>query len=597
MSHKTSISFYHFTKKIALFKCCFQRNNPLKNYYRIILKWILPHFNLIFQYCTHGERGEILFLTSKYTTPYYNTFSAASKFLLADRILSCYMESLFPGGVMNDTAAALNEHLQKIIDLRMASAVLQWDEETYMPDEGLSSRAEQIATLNEISHSLFTSAETKKILEETEAAVSALPEDSDEASLARVTRRDFDQSTKIPAEIIAEQSRLASQSFAAWRNARETNDFAAFAPYLEKTVELNRHIAKLIGYTNHPYDALLSQYEPGITTANVISLFNGLKEGLIPLVKKYSSVKNTAPAFLSKSYDVQKQWDFTIDVLKTIGFDFSRGRQDKSTHPFTTNFSSGDVRITNRFLDTNPLSSIFSAIHEGGHALYEMGISTSFERTNLAGGATLGLHESQSRMWENIVGRSLEFWEYFYPRYTRLFHEQLKSVSLEEFYRGVNTVSPGLIRVDADELTYNLHIFIRFEIESELIEGNISVKDIPSLWTEKYSSYLGIKPKNDSEGCLQDIHWAHGSFGYFPTYTIGNIISAQLYKKALRENPQLPDDFSHGVFSGLLHWLRINVHSPGRKFTSKELVQRITGEDISVEPFLTYLQNKYESIY
>jgi carboxypeptidase Taq len=498
---------------------------------------------------------------------------------------------------MNDTAAKLNGHLQKIIDLRMASAVLQWDEETYMPDEGMSSRAEQIATLNEISHGLFTSVETKTILEETEIAVSSLPQDSDEASLARVTRRDFDQATKIPSNIIAEQSRLASQSFAAWRDARETNDFAKFAPFLEKTVELNRKIADFIGYINHPYDALLAQYEPDITTANTITLFNGLKEGLIPLVKKYSNEKQPDSSFLSKPYDAAKQYDFTIDVLKSIGFDFSRGRQDKSVHPFTTNFSSGDVRITNRFIETNPLSSIFSAIHEGGHALYEMGIAASFERTNLAGGATLGLHESQSRMWENIVGRSLEFWEYFYPRYTRLFHEQLKTVSLEQFYRAINKVSPSLIRVDADELTYNIHIFIRFEIESELIEGNISVKDIPALWTEKYSSYLGIKPKNDAEGCLQDIHWAHGSFGYFPTYTIGNIISAQLYQKALRENPQLPDDFSHGVFSGLLQWLRVNVHSHGRKFTSKELVKKITGEEISVEPFLTYLQNKFESLY
>jgi carboxypeptidase Taq len=498
---------------------------------------------------------------------------------------------------MNDSAEKLNTHLQKVIDLRMAAAVLQWDEETYMPDEGTSSRAEQIATLNEISHGLFTSDETKKLLEETEAASSVLPWDSDEASLARVTRRDFDQATKIPSEIVAEQSRLASQSYAAWRTARETNDYGTFAPYLEKTVELNRSIAKLIGYVNHPYDALLSQYEPGITTANTISLFNGLKEGLVPLVKKYTQGKQPDCPFLEKPFDIAKQRDFSIDVLKTIGFDFRRGRQDTSIHPFTTNFSSGDVRITNRFIETNPLSSVFSAIHEGGHALYEMGISGAFERTNLAGGATLGIHESQSRMWENIVGRSLEFWEYLYPRYTRLFHEQLKSVSLEQFYRAVNRVSPGPIRVEADELTYNLHIFIRFEIEIELIAGNISVKDIPALWNDKYASYLGIRPKNDVEGCLQDIHWSHGSFGYFPTYTVGNIISAQLYEKALRENPHLPEEFSSGIFTGLLQWLRVNVHSHGRKFTSKELIRRITGDEISVEPFLSYLNRKYDSLF
>jgi carboxypeptidase Taq len=495
---------------------------------------------------------------------------------------------------MKESVKKLNMHLERIIDLRMASSVLQWDEETYMPEKGLSARGEQIASLSSLAHELFISDETLKILSEAEAATASEAYVSDEASLVRVTRRDYDTSAKIPSDIIAEQSRLASHSFAAWREARQKQSFDIFAPFLTKTIELNRTIADLLGYTEHPYDALLNIYEPGMKTSDTVALFEKLKTGLLPLVKKYTGKKEDSPApFLKPEYDINAQWNFSIDILKAIGFDFTRGRQDKSAHPFSTNFSPNDVRVTNRFTATNPLSSIFSAIHEGGHALYEMGVNLEFERTNLAGGASLGLHESQSRMWENLVGRSSQFWNFFFSKYAAYFPAQLKNVSEKDFYKAVNAVQPGCIRVDADELTYNLHIFIRFELECALFSGKLQSKDIPSAWNEKYRAYLGIDPQNDSEGCLQDIHWAHGSFGYFPTYTFGNIIAAQLFQKAEADMPALHEQFAHGDFSKMLEWLRSNVHHHGRKFTSKEIVKKVTGDEINPDAFIRYLQKKY----
>jgi carboxypeptidase Taq len=495
---------------------------------------------------------------------------------------------------MNDSVKKLNAHLERIIDLRMASSVLQWDEETYMPEKGLAARGEQIATLSSLAHELFISDETLKIISEAEAATASAAYDSDEASLVRVTRRDYDISAKIPSDIIAEQSRLASHSFSAWREARQKQSFELFAPFLTKTIELNRTIADLLGYPEHPYDALLNIYETGMKTSDTITLFEKLKKGLLPLAKNYiGSNDPSLPSFLLPGYDINAQWNFSIEVLKAIGFDFTRGRQDKSAHPFSTNFSPNDVRVTNRFTENNPLSSIFSAIHEGGHALYEMGVNPEFERTNLAGGASLGLHESQSRMWENLVGRSSHFWNFFFSKYAANFPDQLKGVSESDFYKAVNAVHPGCIRVDADELTYNLHIFIRFELECALFSGTLQSKDIPSAWNEKYRDYLGIDPKNDSEGCLQDIHWAHGSFGYFPTYTFGNIIAAQLFEQAALQLPTLSDQFSRGDFSKLLEWLRSNVHHHGRKFTSKEIVKKVTGSEINPDAFILYLKNKY----
>jgi carboxypeptidase Taq len=492
----------------------------------------------------------------------------------------------------------LNTHLSRIIDLKMAASVLQWDEEVYMPERGLTARSEQIATLSSFAHELLTSNETERILSNAERETSALPYDSDEASMTRITRREFNQSTRIPSEIVAEQSRLASQSFSAWKSARENNDYSIFSPFLKKTIELNRRIAGLLGFKEHPYDALLDIYEPGMKKSDIEILFNKLKEGLLPIYKKIISSRIFFDdIFLNREFDEKKQFDFSIEILKAIGFDFSRGRQDISAHPFTTNFSVDDVRVTNRFSKTLPLSSIFSAIHEGGHALYEQGVSRKFDRTSLMGGATLGLHESQSRLWENIIGRSLPFWKKYYPLYQEYFPEQMNNVSLEDFLRAMNRVSPGFIRVEADEVTYNFHVFVRFEIESALISGDLEVTDIPAYWNEKYYEYLGITPRNDSEGCLQDIHWSHGSFGYFPTYTIGNIISAQLYDQLLKELNSLESQIALGDFLPLLGWLREKVHIHGKKFTSPELVKKITGTDIDSCYFIEYLNKKYSEIY
>lgn len=499
---------------------------------------------------------------------------------------------------MGEKVAKMQAFAARGIDLQLAAAVLGWDQEVYMPPGGMPARAEQLATLHSMAHELLTGAEAAQLLAEAEAEVAGLDYDSDEASLVRISRREYDRWVKLPAELVAEQARLASQAFAAWREARQRNAFAIFQPLLQKTVDLNRRIADILGYTEHPYDALLDLYEPGMKTSEVTRLFGELKAGLVPLLQ--AIVQRGQPVnadFLARDYDETRQWDFTLALLRAIGYDFNRGRQDRAPHPFTTTFSVNDVRVTNRFHRQHPQTGIFGAIHEGGHALYEQGVPEKFDRTILMGGTSLGVHESQSRLWENIVGRSLPFWQYFFPIFQAFFPEPTAGVTLEQFYRAINLVEPSLIRVEADEVTYSLHIFVRFELEQALITGDLKVEEVPEAWNARYQAYLGLTPPTDSDGCLQDIHWSHGTIGYFPTYALGTIIAAQLYAQAKTELPGLEAGFARGEFYPLLHWLREKVHIHGRKFVATELVQRITGGPISVQPLLDYLQAKYSAIY
>ncbi|HDQ34937.1 MAG TPA: carboxypeptidase M32 [Chloroflexi bacterium] len=501
---------------------------------------------------------------------------------------------------MGEKIKQLQGHLYPSFDLGHASGVLSWDQEVYMPPGGAQARAEQLATLAAMGHEILVSDETGALLEAAEAEVEAegLDYDSDDASLVRVTRRQYDRMTKIPTEIVAEMSRATSQAFVAWRQAREENDFSLFQPHLQKIVDLNVKIADILGYEEHPYDALLDFFEPGIKTAQITQLFEELKAGQVPLLQEI--VERGKPVdddFFSREYPVERQWDLTLVMLRDIGYDFSHGRQDKAPHPFTIHFSCNDVRVTTRLFSDRPQSAIFSSTHEGGHALYEQGIPEKFERTFLAGGATLGLHESQSRMWENLVGRSRPFWRHYLPIMRAFFPEQLADVSFEEFYRGINKVQPDLIRVEADEVTYNMHIFVRFELEQALIKGELPIADVPDAWNAKYEEYLGITPPNDAEGCLQDIHWSHGTIGYFPTYTLGNLISAQLYARAKQELPGLEEGFTRGEFAPLLQWLRDHVHAHGSKFTAPELLERELGEEIRAQPYLEYMRAKYTDIY
>ena len=500
---------------------------------------------------------------------------------------------------MSEKLEQLKQQLYPYHDLKMAGGVLGWDQEVNMPDGGADARTEQLATLAAMSHNLFISDRVGELLAEAEAEVEGLAPDSDDASYVRVLRREYDKQVKMPTELIAEFSRVTSRAFIAWREARAQDDYAHFQPHLEKVVGLSREIAEIQGYEDHPYDALLDYFEPGMTTAQVTALFEELKAGLMPLLEKIveRGTENDDALFTEQNYPVERQWELTEVILRDIGYDFTRGRQDKAAHPFTTHFSSNDVRVTTRLFKNRPQSAIFSSVHEGGHALYEQGIPDRFERTILAGGATLGLHESQSRMWENLLGRSRPFWRFYLPIMRAFFPAQLADVSQETFYRAINLVEPSLIRVEADEVTYNLHIFVRFELEQALLTGDLDVADVPDAWNAKYEEYLGITPPNDADGCLQDVHWSHGYVGYFPTYTLGNIISAQLYNRAKDDLPDLEAGFAEGQFRPLLEWMREHVHAHGSKFMAEELLQREVGSGLDAQPLLDYLTAKYEDIY
>ncbi len=499
---------------------------------------------------------------------------------------------------MGEKVEQLKAHLTRPIDLRSVSSVLSWDQEVYMPEGGMDARAEQMATVNSMAHELLTSDESAQLLEAAEAEVEGLDYESDDASMVRIARREYDKYVKIPNALVAEEARAVSQAFVAWRRARQDDDFALFRPHLERIVDINVRKAEHLGFEEQPYDALLGLFEPGVTTAQVETLFNDLKEGLVPLAHEIMEQEPIDSSFLEEeSYNPDKQWAFTLLLLRDIGYDFSRGRQDKAPHPFTITFSVDDVRVTTRLLEHRPQSAFFSSVHEGGHALYELGVPKKFDRTILMGGATLGLHESQSRLWENQVGRSIHFWHHYYPIVRAFFPDQLGHVNLEQFYRAINKVEPTLIRVEADEVTYNMHIFVRFELEKDLLTGKLDVKDVPEAWNAKYEEYLGIVPPNDAMGALQDIHWSHSTIGYFPTYSLGNLISAQLYDRARQELPDLEDGFTRGHFAPLLRWLREKVHRHGKKFTAPELMERELGEKISAQPLLDYMRQKYTQIY
>ena len=468
-----------------------------------------------------------------------------------------------------------------------------------MPEDGVNARSEQIALLTELAHQWLVSGETARLIEDAEKEASGKEYFSDEASMLRVARRAYDQRVKLPDSLVSRLARTTTKANSVWINARKNADFGMFAPILSEIIDINREQAELLGYAQHPYDALLDLYEPELTTSEADRLFAEMKRDLVPLVREITG-REAAPdaGFLSQKFDTAKQEAFGLSVLRDMGYDFRRGRQDRSAHPFTTSFTPYDVRITTRFDEDDLLSALFSTIHEGGHALYDQGLPLDLLNTPLCQPISLGVHESQSRLWENIVGRSKVFWKHYLPVLKGHFPGQIDGIGLDQFYSAVNRVTPGFIRVESDELTYNLHIFIRFEIEKELISGTLPVNDIPGIWNEKYREYLGITPPDDARGCLQDIHWAHGSIGYFPTYTIGNLLSAQLYNRAL-ESTRVPlsAEIEKGNCGALLAWLRDRVHRHGSRYTFTELVQAITGGDIQVRPYMTYLADKFREIY
>jgi carboxypeptidase Taq len=486
----------------------------------------------------------------------------------------------------------------EIDDLNSAAAVLMWDQSTYMPPGGAQARARQTATLARLAHEKHIDPAIGKLLDDLRSYEESLPYDSDAASLIRVARRDYQRAIRVPPAFVAELSSHQSESHQVWMAARPQDDFAAVQPYLEKTLELSRRYADFFPGYEHIADPLIEEADYGMKASTLRTLFADLRQQLVPLVQTITEQPPADDSCIRQAFPEAQQLAFASQVIQRFGYDFERGRQDKSAHPFTTDFSIGDVRITVRVDEEFLSEALFSALHEAGHALYEQGVSTELEGTPLAQGTSAGAHESQSRLWENLVGRSLGFWSCYYPRLQAVFPEQLGSVSLDTFYRAVNKVERSLIRTDADEVTYNLHVMLRFDFELAMLEGNLAVRDLPEAWRERFRADLGIVPPDDRDGVLQDIHWYFAVIGgMFQGYTLGNILGAQFYDAALKAYPEIPDAISDGEFDTLHGWLREKIYRHGRKFTASELVERVTGGPLSIEPYMDYLRGKYGELY
>lgn len=492
----------------------------------------------------------------------------------------------------------LKTRLAEINDIESAASLLYWDQATYMPPGGAAARGRQMATLRQIAHTKFTDPTIGQLLEDLRSLEASLPYDSDEGSLIRITRHDYERAVQIPASFTAKFSHHSTESYEAWAKARPANDFAAVQPYLEKTLDLSRELANFFPGYEHIADPLIDEADYGMKATKVRSLFAQLRHQLVPIVEAIASQPIADASCLHQTFPEAEQIAFSLKVIEQLGYDFQRGRQDKTLHPFMTKFSTGDVRITTRVRENDLNEGLFSTIHETGHALYEQGISREFEATPLAGGTSSGVHESQSRLWENFVGRSRNFWQFFYPQLCAVFPTQLGNISLEKFYRAINKVERSLIRTDADEVTYNLHVMIRFDLELQMLEGSLAVRDLPEAWNERYRSDFGIVPPSDSNGVLQDVHWYGGMIGgMFQGYTLGNLMSAQFFEAALKANPEIPTQIEKGDFNTLHDWLKQNIYQHGRKYTAAELVERVTGGPLSIDPFIRYIQRKYGELY
>ncbi|MEI8094261.1 MAG: carboxypeptidase M32 [Spirochaetales bacterium] len=494
--------------------------------------------------------------------------------------------------------ANLKLRLAEVNDLNMAGAVLGWDQSTYMPAGGAEARGRQMATLARIAQERLIDVEVGRLLDKLRPYEEGLPFEHDDASLIRVTRRDYEQATRIPPAFLSEINEHGSLSYMAWAEARPANDFARMTPILEKTLDLSRRLADFFPGYEHIADPLIDFSDYGMKASSVKTLFAELRSQLVPLVKAITSQPEADDSFLRLHYPEADQLKFGEAVVRELGYDFSRGRIDKTHHPFMTKFSLGDVRITTRVSETYLGEALFSNIHEAGHAMYEQGIDRGYEGTPLAGGTSSGVHESQSRTWENLVGRSRGFWEHFYPKLQAVFPTQLGKVDLELFYRGINKVSRSLIRTDADEVTYNLHVMLRFDLELQMLEGKLQIADLPEAWNARFESDFGLKVPNVGNGCLQDVHWFFGAIGgAFQGYTLGNILSAQFYNAAVKAQPGIPAQLKTGEFAGLKGWLGDNLYRHGRKFTAAELVQRATGAPMTIGPYISYLKTKYGELY
>jgi carboxypeptidase Taq len=486
-------------------------------------------------------------------------------------------------------------YMRKIADIKNALAVLQWDQETYLPPKGAAARGQQIATLSETSHEWLVAARLGALLNDLNDRNDLRPEEKRNVALSL---EDYNKQKKFSPEFIRLLSETTSRSWHSWIKGRQANSFALFGNDLAQLVELKRQEAELAGYAGHPYDALLDEFERGCTVSLLDRVFNEVRQPLKELLDRIAASPETVDnSFLRQHYPRQQQWEFGMGLIRQMGFDLQAGRQDLSEHPFTTSFSTKDVRITTR-IDENDLGHMtWSCIHEAGHALYEQGLPEEYYGLPLGEYASLSIHESQSRLWENNVGRSHAWWQHGYPLLQKTFPGQLDKVSLEQFYRGINKVGPSLIRTEADEVSYHFHVMIRYELEKKLIEGSMQVQELPGYWNEQYTRYLGVEVTDDKHGCLQDVHWSHGSFGYFPTYSLGSFYAAQLYAVAEKEEKGLREGVLRGDTALLLDWLRRHIHQYGRQYNSEEICQQATGETLNIQHFLGYLLDKYNKIY
>ncbi|MEM7113233.1 MAG: carboxypeptidase M32 [Chloroflexota bacterium] len=499
---------------------------------------------------------------------------------------------------MEKKLAELKQYLSEVHDLNMANAVLSWDQATYMPPGGAAARGRQMATIGRLSHEKFTSARVGQLLDDLQAYGESLPYDSDDASLIRVTRKQYERATQIPGDLLAKFMAHSAASYQAWATARPANDFASVQEGLEKTLDFSRQIADCFPGYDHIADPLIDNSDSGMKAQDIQRIFAELRGALVPLVQAIADKELIDNSCLHQHFDEAKQLAFGTAVATDFGYDFQRGRQDKTHHPFATKFSIGDVRITTRVDENNLGDGLFSTLHEAGHGMYEQGVSWSLDATPLDTGTSAGVHESQSRLWENVVGRSRGMWQHYYPQLQKVFPSQLGNVSLDTFYAAINKVEPSLIRTEADEVTYNLHVMIRFDLELALLEGKLAVKDLPEAWHACYESDLGVRAPSDVNGVLQDVHWFAGLIGgSFQGYTLGNIMSALFYDQAVRAHPSMPNELAQGEFKTLFGWMNDNIYQHGSKFTANEVIEKATGQPLTIEPYMAYLRGKFGDLY
>jgi carboxypeptidase Taq len=485
----------------------------------------------------------------------------------------------------------LRQRLAEVNDLTKAGTLLLWDQRVLMPPGGAPARAEALGTISRLAQERFIDGGIGRLLDELRDLEESSDYDSFEASLIRVTRRLYEKATRVPPELVGEMRRTAALSLAAWGPAKEHADFEQLRPHIEKLLELRHRYVACFEPADEAYDVLLDDYEPYMKTAEVRQIFEQLKDDLRPLIAEVADAGEVDDSFLTGEFDPATQRELALEIARRFGYSDEEWRLDETPHPFMTSPGTDDIRLTTNFR-ADDLSSLFATMHEFGHGVYEWGVDSSLARTPLGTGVSLGVHESQSRTWENLVGRSRPFWRWFYPRLQGAFTAQLGSVDEEAFYRAVNRVHPSLIRIDADELTYNLHIILRFELEQELIENRLAVADLPEAWNARVEEYLGLEVPDDARGVLQDMHWAGGAFGYFPTYALGNVMSVQIWERAVEDLGDLDERFERGEFGDLREWLREHLYRLGAKYTPQETIERVTGSRIDAKPYVRYLREK-----